>query len=62
MKKEGWTWLYNSKKWHYFKDGMSLCGKFMLLKSDKLEQGNDDSLDNCAICKKTLKKQNEKRN
>jgi hypothetical protein len=52
--KEGWGYLQNvgSNKWHYFKDdGRSLCGRFMNL-SSRLEQGNDESPDNCAACRK----------
>ena len=56
--KEGWTYLFNSTKWHYFRDGRSLCGKFALLLSGALEKGNDSSPDNCAACKrKKLTKQ-----
>jgi hypothetical protein len=53
---EGWTWLINSKKWHYFVNGRSLCGKFGLIGRPELEQGNDDSPDNCTACRKKLKK------
>jgi hypothetical protein len=55
--KEGWTWLFNSKKWHYFRDGKSLCKKWALLGSEDLEQGNDNSPDNCITCKKILNKE-----
>ena len=56
----GWTWLHNSRKWHYFHyDRTSLCGKFMLLGKTRLEQGNDDSPDNCAVCKRKLKRLRE---
>ena len=59
-KKEGWTWLYNSKKWHYFRDGRSLCGKWGRFGSpDTLEQGKDDSPDNCAVCRKKLAKEKQ---
>ena len=53
---EGWTYLLNSRKWHYFTAdrNQSLCGKFMLLKLPELEQGNDDSQDNCAACRRKL--------
>lgn len=40
---EGWTYLLNSRKWHYFINGISLCGKFMLPGRPELEQGNDSS-------------------
>ena len=55
--KEGWTWIFNSRKWHYFQEGRSLCRNFALLGSADLEQGNDNSPDNCATCKKKLKKE-----
>lgn len=62
-KKEGWTWLSNSKKWHYFHDGRSLCRRWAHLGSDDvLKQGNDDSSDNCVVCCKKLKKEYEKQN
>jgi len=56
--KEGWTWLSNSRKWHYFVDGRSLCGRFMLFSTSGLEQGNDTSTDNCMACMKALEKRN----
>ena len=53
---EGWGWLLNSTKWHYFlADGKSMCGKWLRLSNDDQEQGNDDSPDNCAACRKKLK-------
>lgn len=53
---EGWTWLSNATKWHYFirEDGKSLCGKWGLFGSPELEQGDDDSEDNCKACQKKL--------
>lgn len=57
MNKEGWTWLTNSPKWHYFRDSRSLCNKFMLFGEHKFEQNNDNSSDNCAMCKKKLDKE-----
>lgn len=54
--KEGWTWLQNSPKWHYFVDGRSLCRRFMLFGNPELEQGKDESPDNCAACMKALLK------
>jgi len=56
MSKEGWTWLYNATKWHYFVDGRSLCGKYMLFgQGNDLEQGHNNSPDNCVSCKRKLK-------
>jgi len=54
MFREGWTWLRNSRKWHYFVDNRSLCGRWMLFTAPGLEQGNDNSSDNCAMCQKKL--------
>jgi hypothetical protein len=57
--REGWTWLWNSRKWHYFtsEHNTSLCGRFMLLVlPENLHQGDDYSLDNCATCKRALKR------
>jgi len=55
---EGWYRPSNSRKWHYFKEGMSLCGKWALLrwKSVGYEYGNDNSPDNCASCRRRLLK------
>lgn len=30
---EGWSYLFNSRKEHYFVQGKSLCGKFLILGS-----------------------------
>lgn len=53
---EGWNWLMNSRKWHYFVDKSSLCGKWAILNDDDLEIGSDDSPDNCAVCRRKLEK------
>lgn len=58
--KEGWTWLQNAKKWHYFVDGESLCGRYMLLAIPDLQQGNDDSPDNCVTCRRKLKERKQR--
>jgi len=61
--KQGWTYLYNSPKWHYFDSengGRSLCGRWMLFSLGDLESGNDNSPDNCKACAKKLAKRNEK--
>ncbi|EFL84347.1 hypothetical protein HMPREF0326_03040 [Desulfovibrio sp. 3_1_syn3] len=48
---EGWTWLRNSRKWHYFRNKQSLCNKYMLLKKPSEGYEMDvESSDNCAIC------------
>lgn len=53
--KEGWTWLLNSRKEHYFVEGRSLCGKWMYLgRSDDLEEKAPHNA--CVMCKKKLEK------
>jgi hypothetical protein len=54
---EGWHWLENSSKWHYFgDDGRSLCGRWATFdkKPENFEQGADSSSDNCVACAKKL--------
>jgi len=55
MAKEGWTWLENSTKRHYFVQGRSLCKKWAYLREADLKQGDDDRADNCATCRRKLK-------
>jgi len=50
-KDEGWSWPMNSRKAHYFRMGMALCGKMLYLGSI-LDQGNNKSPDNCAECRR----------
>jgi hypothetical protein len=51
MATEGWTWLHNATKWHYFRNSRSLCGKWMYLGDDNdLQKGKDRSPDNCSGC------------
>lgn len=52
---EGWGFPTLSRKAHYFVDTMSLCRKYGFYRGP-LEQGNDDSPDNCAVCMKRLAK------
>lgn len=51
MAKAGWNWLWNAKKWHYFKeDGRSLCGRWATFGSNADAEGYKESSDNCAGC------------
>jgi len=52
--REGWTWLWNARKWHYFRSGKSLCGRWGILSENALEVGKDDSEDNCTGCRRKL--------
>jgi len=54
MSMEGWGKIGASRKWHYFKDGRSLCRSFGCFAITHLELGNDNSEDNCAACKRKL--------
>ena len=63
--KEGWGQVVSagtlsaSKKWHYFRDGRSLCGRWVRFSNNGLEQGMDNSPDNCAECRRRLLKEQE---
>lgn len=46
---EGWTWLHNSPKRHYFRDGMSLCRRFALFGPHDFRP-DEVSSDNCKGC------------
>jgi hypothetical protein len=55
---EGWRWVY--QRWHYFRDGSSLCNKFAVLiigggrprKPWPLELPDDEAA--CDICKSNV--------
>ena len=49
----GWARPMISRKWHWFEAGktISICGRYGYLADDR-EQGEDDSPDNCAACRK----------
>ena len=54
-KKEGWCWLVNSDRCHYFVNGKSLCGKWGILgygDCDDSPIGNPP----CTTCRKKLEK------
>lgn len=57
--KEGWTWLFNSRKEHYFRDGQSLCGKWMCLGSDFTNIPPHVEVA-CATCLKKREKEQSK--
>ena len=62
--KEGWGTIFNvtthtmTKKWHYFRKGRSLCGKYMHLGKLDLETGQDEHPDNCKRCMRIKLKEN----
>lgn len=54
--KEGWTWLINSKKEHYFRNGQSLCGKWACLGNDFTNEPPRMGVA-CAMCLKKREKE-----
>lgn len=54
---EGWKPLINSHKWHYFRDGRSLCRKWMTLGDGELDPRTIKSPDNCAACYRIREKE-----
>jgi hypothetical protein len=51
----GWGFPQGSRKAHYFtENGISLCRRYGFFLGET-EQGNDDSPDNCAVCKRRKK-------
>lgn len=62
MIKEGWNAVYNSKKFHYFKEGRSLCKKYGLLGYEGLQADNGKpSIDDCKACSNKLRKNHDSR-
>jgi hypothetical protein len=57
--KQGWGFPAGSRKAHYFVDSMSLCRRWGFYYGP-LEQGKDDSPDNCPSCMKALIKRKTK--
>lgn len=50
----GWNWLINSRVEHYFVEGRSLCGRWMIFAPDT---GIEDAPGNyCMACLKKLAK------
>ena len=56
--REGWTWVNNSPRWHYFRGGISLCGAWQMGGSvstgtpANLTPVVEQSDSNCARCRK----------
>jgi hypothetical protein len=53
--KEGWTWLSNSNKQHYFVGHESLCKEWGLIDNSALQTGYNSP---CLKCLKAFKKRN----
>ena len=58
-KKEGWSWLFNSRVDHYFVDGKSLCGRWGILGYGECSEWSNNP---CKTCMKKLNKRKEKEN
>lgn len=60
---EGWTWLFNATKFHYIRDGRSLCGRWGAFKivdwQDDLPQ-DTPSPDECMGCWRIRQKERAK--
>ena len=54
--KEGWGKPGLSRKWHWFRQGHSLCRKWIFF-GDQLEQDGDNSPDHCIECFRALQKE-----
>ena len=54
--KEGWADIANSRKFHYVRNSMSLCGRWLYLGPD-LTQDDYTTSDDCRAC--TMRRQKE---
>lgn len=54
---QGWAQPLNARKYHYFRDGVSLCRRWMFLGND-LDDTSDNHSDNCAACRRDKIKEN----
>jgi hypothetical protein len=50
----GWGWPLNSRKCHYFEQGVSLCGKWMFFGKSVENQSGSKSVDDCVACRRKL--------
>ena len=55
-KQEGWGWPLNSRKAHYFRDGLALCGKWMFFGPPDGNQ-KEYSSDDCKACSRKREKE-----
>ena len=59
IKTEGWSWLLNSRRDHYFVNGRSLCDKWGIIGYGDCDDTSDQP---CATCLKKLKARKGKQN
>lgn len=55
-KPRGWGCPINSRKFHYFVGGESLCGRWWF-GGRNLDDSDDDHSENCVACKRAKAKQ-----
>lgn len=60
--KEGWVHLSNDRRWHYFRMGRSLCGRYGLKPSGAylFEADGEPSPEDCALCRRKLEKEKKR--
>ena len=56
---EGWKWLFNARKEHYFKNGRSLCGKYMTLGNGGTYKTTNNP---CKACLKKIETKKDLKN
>ena len=56
---QGWTWVLGSRKWHYIRNGRSLCYRWDV-PGDVLEDNLHNSPDNCKTCRRARERGNQK--
>lgn len=54
--KSGWNYLVNARKQHWFNQGRSLCGKWMLLSVIRCQILPYSCIDCCVVCERKLAK------
>lgn len=59
MSKEGWTWLLGVKKEHYFREGRSLCGRWMCFGQDLSPEPPRMPGETCLTCLRRRTKEKE---
>ena len=52
---EGWAFPALARKFHYFKEGRSLCGKWFFL-GDLITDTGTDSMRDCKPCQRKVKR------
>jgi hypothetical protein len=57
---EGWAWPANSRKAHYFREGRSLCSRWMILYPPDQGTDGDHGPDDCKACWKKIDRERAK--